>query len=113
QLLYEAPEFSESFFAAYSSDETPLGYYSTTLASSGNPLLALAMYLFRCLGNAFSSAVRFSAVSEYGEWALLGTGYGVLGLALGVGLYLTAQSLLRFQNPPVVLHETFKPEYLP
>jgi len=86
QFIYQAPEMAESFFAAYSSADTPLDYYSVSLSGASNPLVALVMYLFRCLGNAFSTMVRFSPFTEEGEWALLGTGYGVYGMALAFGM---------------------------
>jgi hypothetical protein len=86
QFLYDPRQISESFFAAYDAADTPLNYYSLGLPEFNNPIGALFAYLFRCLGNAFSTMVRFSAMTERSEVALLGAGYGVYGAALAFGM---------------------------
>ena len=86
QFFYDPRQISESFFAAYAAANTPLDYYSRGLAEFNNPLGALVAFLFRWLGNAFSTMVRFSAVTEHGEVALLGAGYGIYGAALALGM---------------------------
>src|SRR5207247_5677391 len=59
QYLYDAAQISESFFAAYAAADTPLDYYARGLSAFDNPISAVFAFLFRFVGNAFSTMGRF------------------------------------------------------
>lgn len=86
RFIYDAPDLQQKLLAAAPAEVAQVDHFSLSMAGLDNPWIAMVMYVFRCLGNAFSMMVRFSLVTDYNEVALLGTGYWIYGIALSFGM---------------------------